>query len=131
MTLDSTNQTWTSIGGEHIQIEYMLPVGQQKNSTRFPSTLAELISKSEVNGRLQLVSLLTVTVPENATDQIYSVTCSNMMGDATTISFQVAAGINLNGIYTRSHDNNMLIYSCIITFTISKSNSVSDYGEVP
>ena len=99
MTLDSTNQTWTSTGGEHIQFEFMLPVGQLKNSTRFPSTSAELISKSEVNGRLQLVSLLTVTVPENATDQIHSVTCSNMMGNATSISFQVAAGINPNGIY--------------------------------
>ena len=96
MTLDSTNQTWTSdnyTGGEHIHIGHMLPVGQSKTSTLFPSTSAELISKSEVNGRLQLVSLLTITVSESATGQIHSVTCFCNDEDSRSISFQVAAGV--------------------------------------
>ena len=102
MTMDSTNHTWISdsnTGGEHIHIGHMLPVGQQKNSTLFPSTSAELISKSELNGRLQLVSLLTITVPASAIGQIHSVTCFCSNEDSRSISFQVATGV-LDGIWT-------------------------------
>ena len=96
VTLDSTNQTWTSdtyTGGEHIHIEHILPVGQPKNSTLFPNTSAELVSESEVNGRLQLVSRLTVTVPESATGQIHTVTCFCSNENSRRISFQVAPGV--------------------------------------
>ena len=96
MTLDSTNQTWTSdnyTGGERIHIGHMLPVGQPKNSTLFPSNSAELVSKSEVNGRLQLVSLLTIAVPKSAAGQTHSVTCFCDNEDSRNISFQVAAGM--------------------------------------
>ena len=66
-------------------------MGQQRNSTRFPNTSAVLVYVSEMNGRLQLTSHLTVTVSESATDQIHSVTCSHMM-NSSTISFQIIAG---------------------------------------
>ena len=102
VTLDSINQTWTSdnyIGGEHIRIGHTLPIGQQRNSTRFPSTSAELVSKSEVNGRLQLISRLTITVSESAAGQIHSVTCSCVM-DARSISFQIATGVLDDNVYS-------------------------------
>ena len=99
VTLDSTNLTWISDNytcDEYILIGHMLPVGQQKNSTLFPNTSAELVSKSEVNGRLQLVSRLTVTVPENASGQTHTVTCfySSDSEDSRSISFQVAIGVS-------------------------------------
>ena len=101
VTLDSINQTWTSdnyTGGEHILIGHMLLAGQPRNSTKFPSTSAELVSKSEVimNGRLQLdqVSRLTATVSDSATGQIHSVTCFCNNEDSRSISFQVATGVS-------------------------------------
>ena len=96
VTLDSTNQTWTSdncTSGEPIYIEYTFPIGQPRNSTKFPSTSVELVSKSELNGRLQLVSLLTITVSKNATGMIFTVTCSIMMMDSRMITFQVETGV--------------------------------------
>lgn len=95
VTLDSTNQTWTSTGGEPIYIGHTFLIGQPNasNSTKFLSTSAELVSKSELNGRLQLVSQLTIAVPESATGQTHMVTCMNMM-DATSISFLVETGMS-------------------------------------
>ena len=82
----------------------MLPVGQQKNSTLFPNTSAELVSKSEVNGRIQLVSRLTVTVPENASGQTHTVTCFYSSEDSRSISFQVATGVSdSRNAYVDSH----------------------------
>ena len=95
VTLDSTNQTWISdnyTGGEPIYIRHTFPIGQPRHSTEFPGISAEVVSKSELNGRLQLVSRLTITVSENTTGQIHSVTCSNMM-DAS-VSFQVETGMS-------------------------------------
>ena len=96
MTLDSDHHTWTGdnyTSDIEIQIWDSLPINQLINISRFPSTSAKLINNSEVNGRQQLVSRLIITVSENDTDHIHSVTCTNMMGDAKTISFQIIEGI--------------------------------------
>ena len=119
VTLDSTNQTWTInnyTGGVEIHIGHTLPIGQQRSSTKFPSTSAELVSKSEVNGRLQLTSRLTIVVSESTAYQIHSVTCSSMM-DATSVSFQIAAGIHVQdyevkspGVHTHKNTDELWCY---------------------
>ena len=93
VTLDSDHHTWTSsrYTGEEIYIEHMLPIGQRRNSTTFPSTSAVLVSKSEMNGRLQLTSRLTITASESVLNQSHSVTCSCAI-DSSSISFRVIAG---------------------------------------
>ena len=108
VTLDSNHHTWTSDNytGEDLHIWHTLPIGQQRNSTRFPNTSAVLVSKSEVNGRLQLTSRLTIMVSESAANQLHSVTCSCVV-DASTISFLVAAGKS-NG--RNIHDNGMFVF---------------------
>ena len=103
VTLDSNHHTWTSDNytSDELHIWHTLPISQRRNSTRFPNTSAVLVSVSEMNGRLQLTSRLTITISESATNQIHSVTCSHMM-DASSFSFQIVTG--------KSNDRNIIVW---------------------
>ena len=119
MTLDSIHLIWTGdnyTGSEGIRIGYTLPIGQPRNSTVLPSTSAELVSKSEVNGRLQLTSRLTITASdEGATDQIHSVTCSNNVMDASNVTFHVTTGMSIGSYYYACRD---VASSCLFAISI-------------
>ena len=93
VTIDSQSLAWMSetyIGpGATVLFSYGSPINVPEKSSGI--NFAMLMNTSRETGRIQLTSMLSITVLENIKDQLHSVTCLNVdIQTTTTISFQLA-----------------------------------------
>ena len=93
VTIDSQSLAWMSeyyIGPRAtVPFSYGSPINIREESPGI--NFAMLMNTSRETGRIQLTSMLSITVLESIKDQSHSVTCLNVdIQTTTTVSFQLA-----------------------------------------